>query len=119
MSAVTTRIVARVGAVTLLAGALLVLSAPLAAAVTRRDGDQPGPGLSIGQTLLLFVGIPVAVFLLVALLIYAPSWAQGPRYRPGLSWWAAPVWFNGPDNPEAAVAAVEELHAGGGASARW
>ena len=49
-----------------------------------------------GHTVLVFVGIPVLVVAVVALLVFAPSIAHGPRYRPGLSWWAPPVWINGP-----------------------
>lgn len=45
---------------------------------------------------LLFIGIPALAVAVAALLVYAPSIASGPRYRPGLSWWAPPVWINGP-----------------------
>lgn len=94
-------------------------SSTAALAVNRDDGDQPGPGMPYGEAFLVYVGIPVALFLVIALLVYAPSMGRGPRYRPGLSWWAAPVWFNGPDNPEDAVSSVRTVEAGGGASARW
>lgn len=49
-----------------------------------------------GQTLLVFAGIPALIVAVVTLLVFAPSIARGPRYRPGLSWWAPPVWINGP-----------------------
>jgi hypothetical protein len=49
-----------------------------------------------GHSLLVFVGIPALVVAVVALLVFASSIAHGPRYRPGLSWWAPPVWINGP-----------------------
>jgi len=49
-----------------------------------------------GHSLLVFVGIPALVVAVLALLVFASSIAQGPRYRPGLSWWAPPVWINGP-----------------------
>jgi hypothetical protein len=84
-----------------------------------------------GHTLLVFVGIPVLVVAVVSLLVFAPSIAKGPRYRPGLSWWAPPVWIGGPgEQPEPVDA--PELEAGtkppptggvarttGGASASW
>lgn len=35
-------------------------------ALTRDDGDDPGPGLSVAETLGLYVAIPLAVFLLIA-----------------------------------------------------
>ena len=110
-------------AVVTAATALLLLPAtPAAAAGLARpdDGERPGPGLSVLQTLGIFVGIPVLLFVVIAVLVSAPSAARGPRYRPGLGWWAAPVWFSGPDDAERAVRASRRRPAeGGGASARW
>jgi len=83
------------------------------------DGQDPGGGLSVLQTLLIFVGIPAALFVAIVLLVSAPSMARGPRYRPGLGWWAAPVWFNGPDDADSAVRSATATTGGGGASARW
>jgi hypothetical protein len=89
-----------------------------------------------GHTVLVFVGIPALVVAVVALLVFAPSIATGPRYRPGLSWWAPPVWIGGPSSRSAPTDAPE-LTAGdeaddtpatagtgvarttGGASASW
>jgi hypothetical protein len=84
------------------------------------------------QTLLVFVGIPLLVVSVVTLLVYAPSIAKGPRYRPGLSWWAPPVWIGGPDEqpdqPTGAPAlapgpttapATAVARTTGGASASW
>jgi hypothetical protein len=103
--------------------ALLVLPAtPAAGAVLAvpDDGEDPGPGLSVLQTVGIFVGIPVLLFVIIAVLVTAPSAARGPRYRPGLGWWAAPVWFNGPDDAERAVReSTGSASQGGGASARW
>jgi hypothetical protein len=107
-------------AVVLAATALVLVSAGPAAAL-RDDGEQSGSGLSVAQTLLIFVGIPLAVIVVVWILVSAPAKARGPRYRPGLGWWAAPVWFNGPANADAAVrsAVPTPIKEGGGASARW
>lgn len=64
-----------------------------------------------------FVLFPLALYALVSLLVYAPSWVRGPKYRPGLSWWAQPAWIGGGDLDAATPdAAVQE---GGGCSARW
>ena len=71
------------------------------------------------QTLAIFVGIPALLFVIIVLLVSAPSMARGPRYRPGLGWWAAPVWFNGPEDADAAVRGATPTTGGGGASARW
>ena len=106
-------------------GVVLMLSVSVAPALAVSDhpddGEQSGEGLTAIQTLLIFVGIPVAVYVIIALLVSAPSLARGPRYRPGLGWWAAPVWFNGPDDADVAVrtATPTSSKEGGGASARW
>jgi hypothetical protein len=60
-----------------------------------------------GHTILVFVGIPALVVAVVALLVFAPSIASGPRYRPGLSWWAPPVWIGGPSSRPATTDAPE------------
>lgn len=62
-----------------------------------------------GHSLLVFVGIPVLVIAVVALLVFASSIAHGPRYRPGLSWWAPPVWINGPTATKPDPAHLPEL----------
>lgn len=64
-----------------------------------------------------FALAPLAVFALIALLVYAPSWVRGPKYRPGLQWWAAPAWIGGGDLEK--VADVEPVAEGGGCSASW
>jgi len=57
--------------------------------------------MSILQTLLVFGGIPLAVVLVVAALVYGPGERQHPRYRPGRPFEFTPVWF---------LAAAEEQH---------
>lgn len=69
------------------------------------------------EKLTWFGFVPLAVFAIIALLVYAPSWVRGPRYRPGLSWWAEPAWLGGGDLDDAAR--VEPSVEGGGCSARW
>ncbi len=74
------------------------------------------------ETLLLYVVSPAALFVVIALLVMAPSMSRGPRYRPGVGWWAAPIWFNGPEgheNLDVAVRTAMPTTSGGGASARW
>lgn len=88
--------------------------------------------MSTLQTLGLFVGVPAAAFIIIALLCTAPSWGRDPRYRPGLDWTADPSWIGGPDEAIEAGAkrpALEGEKAGaegevtasrtGGASASW
>ncbi|MET9429471.1 MULTISPECIES: hypothetical protein [unclassified Streptomyces] len=47
---------------------MLLMSSP-ALALTRDDGDDPGPGLSLIDTLGLFVGAPILLFLVIAGLV--------------------------------------------------
>lgn len=90
------------------------------------DGTTPDEGLTAWQTIALYVAAPVLLAAVIAVLVMAPSWVRGPRYRPTLTWWAAPVWFNAPPGqPDAGAAPDEGLRTtpattdGGGASARW
>jgi hypothetical protein len=64
-----------------------------------------------------FVLLPLTVYLVIALLVFTPSWVRGPKYRPGLSWWAEPIWLGGVGLDAAADAAP--ITEGGGCSARW
>ena len=91
----------------------------LQAAKQYDDGEVPAEGIGNIEALLIYVGAPALLFLVIALLVMAPSMARGPRYRPGLGWWAAPVWFNGPDDADAAVRRATPTTDGGGTSARW
>lgn len=56
-------------------------------------------GLSVTETLVVFVGIPVAAVLVIAGLAYAGSRRSGgggtKRYRPGRGFDFTPVWFLG------------------------
>jgi hypothetical protein len=114
--------------------AIPVLLASPAFAVHRDAGDDPGQGMSAVATVLVYLGIPLGIFTVIALLVMAPGIAKGNRYRPHqLSWWAAPVWFGGPKDVEGdpAVraltgtslkqlpAVVADGQTEGGASARW
>src|SRR6266508_4316622 len=110
-----------------------MLAAPSPALAQKRDdGGEPGPQLNALQNLLLYIGAPLGLFLLIALLVLVPSIVRGPRYRPGLSWWAPPVWFGAPAGAGGAATAatspadldsllstVEPTRDGGGAGARW
>ncbi|MEV6399019.1 hypothetical protein AB0M39_30275 [Streptomyces sp. NPDC051907] len=47
---------------------MLLMSSP-ALALTPDDGDDPGPGLSVAETIGLFVVTPIALFVLIAGLV--------------------------------------------------
>ena len=56
----------RAGFVTAATTMMLLISSP-AFALTRDDGDDPGSGLSVIQTLGLFVATPIALFAIITL----------------------------------------------------
>ena len=58
----------RAGTVTAGMSLLMLLSSSPAFAV-RDDGDDPGPGLSVFETLGLYVAAPVALFLVISALV--------------------------------------------------
>lgn len=55
--------------------------------------------LQLEQTLLVFVGIPLAVIAIVAGLVYAGGRKSAKRYRPGRPYEYAPVWFTSAAQP--------------------
>ncbi len=121
MGRVSQRSLLRAAAVAVSVPITLLALAAHALASTSGSGDA-GPGLTVLQTVGIFVGIPVGLFVLIWLLVYAPSMVKGPRYRPGLTWWAAARWFNGPPQGLSGVSGVApgpDTTKGGGASARW
>lgn len=64
--------VLRAGTVTAASALTLLVSSP-AFAVSRDDGDQPGSGLSVAETLGLFVAAPIGIFLLITALVMVGS----------------------------------------------
>ncbi|MBL3806782.1 MULTISPECIES: hypothetical protein [Streptomyces] len=46
----------------------LLMTSP-ALALTRDDGDDPGPGLSVLETLGLYVALPIVLFVVIAGLV--------------------------------------------------
>lgn len=63
---------------------MLLMSSP-ALALTPDDGDDPGPGLSVIETLGLFVVAPIGLFLLIAGLVWVldGSTDRQPKRKPG------------------------------------
>jgi hypothetical protein len=59
--------------------------------------------VNVAETLLVFVGAPLAVIVVLALLVYLPAGRnRRPRYKPGQPWEHAPIWYephpeHGPD----------------------
>jgi hypothetical protein len=73
------------------AGTLAALtSAPLLAAssafASNFQGEDAGPRLSVLQTVGIFVGIPVGLFVLITVLVLLPGWIRGDRNRNEIGW---------------------------------
>ena len=49
--------------------------------------------MSVLETVLVFVGIPLAIATLLALAVYGAGSRRTPRYRPGQPFEFTPVWF--------------------------
>jgi hypothetical protein len=89
-------------------------------AARRDDGEVPGKPLGAGMVILIYVVIPVGAFLVIAFFSLLPSMLRRPRYRPGRPWNHDPLWFSGPEDPNAALSSARPgATARGGASAEW
>ncbi|MFB7913450.1 hypothetical protein [Streptomyces sp. NPDC056061] len=55
----------RAGAVTAGTTLMMLLMTSPALALTRDDGDDPGPGLSVMETIGLYVVAPIALFVVI------------------------------------------------------
>jgi hypothetical protein len=119
----------RVGALAASLPLSVVLAGTALASGSPDDGPPRSNGLTTVETLGLLIGIPVLIIVVIWLLVYATNRPSGERYRPGLSWWAAPEWFNGPGSAEpvstdeqqetTAELAAAPVEGVGGARARW
>lgn len=92
--------------------------------------------MSIVQTVLVFVCIPLGIVLLLGAFSMGPSLARAPRYRPGSGWDFKPVWYlphrsqtealsaghvapAEPGQHGSAPAIANPVKASGGASGEW
>jgi hypothetical protein len=64
----------------------------------RRPPGKLSP-VSVAETLLVYVGIPLAIVLVMAALIFLPGGRKRPRWKSGQPWAHEPVWFE--PHPEA------------------
>lgn len=104
-------------------------SAPLLAAgsafASDFQGEDAGPRLSVLQTVGIFVGIPVGLFVLITVLVLLPGWIRGDRNRAEVGWdsksaaraKSAPEDQRGPGTSEEAKAGASS--GTGGASGSW
>lgn len=64
-----------------------VLSSPVPALAYARDpGDDPGAGMSVLQTVAVFVVLPLAIWGVIWMLWSIPKWMQGSRPATAETW---------------------------------
>lgn len=85
-SATRLRAAARAGIVAATTSVPLLAASAALAANHPYDGEDSGPGLSILQTIGIYVGIPLGLFLLISFLVVLPGWARGDRNRREVGW---------------------------------
>jgi hypothetical protein len=107
----------RLGTVLAIVAGVLAAALP---AYALDDGEVHGKSLGVGLTILIYVVIPLGIFLVIAFFSVLPSLLRRPRYRPGRPWNYDPLWFAGADDPDRALAGARPGVTGrGGASAEW
>lgn len=80
------RAAARAGAVAATTAVPLLAASSAFAAYHPYDGEDSGPGLTVLQTLGIYIGIPLALFLLISFLVVVPGWVRGDRSRREIGW---------------------------------
>jgi hypothetical protein len=123
VSLVTTKLqtLTRRVAVLTFAAALPVLVASPAGAEVPDGWSDPAPVDRL-HVLLVLVGIPLLLFVLIAVAVYVPALIRGENVAPG----SHPIesqWFGGPRSGthelEASSPSSADAHDTGGASGRW
>lgn len=99
---------------TLVVGA--ATAAPALATVNNFPGEPPGEEMSTVQALGLFLGIPLAVAAVVALLVMAPSWTRSGRVGAGGAWYEEPTWLHSASSGLAPDTAAQLVAAPAGTS---
>ena len=95
---------------------VLAVAGPASADVP--EGWSNPDAVSMLHVLLVFVGIPLLLFVVICVLVYLPSMLRGER-TPGASAHEN-QWFGGPRKGTAELAAPDtEESKAGGASGRW
>lgn len=94
-----------------------------ATATPRYDGEDPGEPLGTLTALAIFVGIPLAVVIVVSLLVLAPGWTRTARSGGSTAWEGDPLWLGSAEPASAggplALPAPRQVGERGGASGRW
>jgi hypothetical protein len=116
------RAAVRSGAVAALTSApLLAVSTALADSTDNHtyDGEDAGSGLSVLQTLGIYVGIPLALFFIITFLVCLPGWVRGDRNRREVGWVEPPAAASGAKSSEGEAVSAGRQGGTGGASGSW
>ena len=102
----------------LLAGALVVAAGGPAGADVPVNWSDPDP-VDPWHAVLLFLGLPVLLFVVITLAVIVPGIVKGERFTPG-GQATQDQWFGGPAQGTAELPGPDTKDsAAGGASARW
>lgn len=117
MTSLRETIVRRTTLVVAATAAIVSVAGPAGADVP--EGWSHPAAVSPLHAVLILAGIPLLLFVLIALAVYVPALVRGERVKPG-----APAvedqWFGGPRKGTAELAAPDtEESKAGGASGRW
>jgi hypothetical protein len=122
------RAAVRTGAVVATAAVPLLAASTAFADYHHYDGEDSGSGLTVLQTLGLYVGIPLALFLFISFLVVLPGWIRGDRNRREVGWIGqngagAPAGTGPATGSASSSSAQQSVSAGkpgtGGASGSW
>lgn len=104
--------------VVLLAGALVAAAAAPAGADVPEGWSNPD-AVDPVEAVLLFVGVPLLLFLVITALVVIPGIIKGERFTPG-GQVTEDQWFGGPRSGTAELPAPDGQDSkAGGASGRW
>ena len=65
--------------------------------------------MNVAETILVFAGVPLAIILLLAALVFLPGGRKRSRYKSGQPWEHAPVWYE--PHPDHGPASGHGAHA--------
>ena len=113
------------GVLSTLATSAIVLATPALANVVDTAYDA-GPGLTVPQTIGLFVGIPALIILVIYALVYGLTGRRGPRYPAGQPYTGQPEVFGDSSTGADAADGTDDAHGEtassepeGGARGQW
>lgn len=111
-----------VSTLAMMVATVLATGPALASGRVPPEGSEGAEGLSVLETLGLFVVTPLVIFALIALAVLGPSIGRGARHRTGEGLDAGPVWVGAGgarvDDPVLGDPSPD-LGDRGGASGRW